>query len=150
MFKTIKKIFGRKPKEKEPKEPKISIGQKIQNKASGALDFFKRKTEEIQNEFGNIRSKMSNLLETNYNLGLKHLEKGNISDAIFRFRFIKKFWPECYDAHYQLAYALVLNKRPYEAKKILLTLLAKKPNYDIKAQELLDQIAQGENRGEDK
>ena len=84
------------------------------------------------------------MLETNYSLGLKHLDKGNVSDAIFRFRFVKRFWPECFDAHYQLAYALTLNKRPFEARKILTELLKKKPDYNIKAQELLDKINRGE------
>ena len=125
MFKILKKIIRGKSEDKDNNlsiENKVSIAQKIQD----------------------VKTKVSNLLETNYNLGLKHLEKGNISDAIFRFRFIKKFWPEHFDAYYQLAYSLTLNKRPFEAKKILTELLVKKPDYDPKAQDLLDKINRGE------
>ena len=57
-------------------------------------------------EFENVKSKFNNLLETNYNQGLWHIEKNNINEAIFRFRFIKKFWPKHYDSWYQLAYCL--------------------------------------------
>ena len=141
MFKAVKKIFSKNPDEQKNKTTLIN---KAQQKAEGFIDFIQNKIQETKNEFGDIRAKMSNLLETNYNLGLKHLEKGNISDAVFRFRFIKKFWPECFDAYYQLAYALALNKKPYEAKKVLTELLIKKPDYDIKARELFDKIKRGE------
>jgi len=146
MFKLFKKIFiGNRKKDIETnKIQEESIVQKIQNKAEMLAEFASNKFQETINEFGNIKEKMSNLLETNYNLGLKHLERGNISDAVFRFRFIKKFWPHCFDAHYQLAYSLFLNKRPFEAKKILIELLRKNPSYDIKAQELINKIDKGE------
>lgn len=147
MFKILKKIIIGKSEDKnniQDIENNVSIVQKIHDKAQGFASFFKTKIQETKDEFGDVRAKLSNLLETNYNLGLKHLEKGNISDAIFRFRFIKKFWPECYDAYYQLAYSLTLNNRPFEAKKILTQLLAKKPDYDLKAQELIDKINRGE------
>ncbi len=144
MFKIVKKMIVGTPSDKKEEENKVTLIQKIQEKAFGLIDFFQSKIQETKEEFGDVKSKVSNLLETNYNLGLKHLEKGNISDAVFRFRFIKKFWPECFDAYYQLAYSLALNKRPYEAKKILTELLIKKPDYDAKAQELLDKINRGE------
>lgn len=144
MFKFLKKIVVGTREEKVVEEVKDSLVQKIQKKAEGFADFIKSRIQETRDEFGDVRAKMSNLLETNYNLGLKHLEKGNISDAIFRFRFVKKFWPKCFDAYYQLAYALTINKRPFEARKILTELLKKKPDYNIKAQELLDKINRGE------
>ncbi len=147
MFKILKKIIRGKSEDKDNNlsiENKVSIAQKIQDKTHGFINFFKTKIQETKDEFGDVKTKVSNLLETNYNLGLKHLEKGNISDAIFRFRFIKKFWPEHFDAYYQLAYSLTLNKRPFEAKKILTELLVKKPDYDPKAQDLLDKINRGE------
>jgi len=144
MFKTVKKILlGNNSKEANSSEvAKISLGDKIQQKAQGFIKFIQDRIEESKSEFGDIKSKMSNLLETNYQLGLRHLAKGNISDAIFRFRFIKKFWPNCFDAYYQLAYCLVLNKRVFEAKKILKELLEKDPNYDPKAKALLENLNQ--------
>ncbi|MSP33293.1 MAG: tetratricopeptide repeat protein [Rickettsiales bacterium] len=147
MFKIFKKAIIGKSEDKDKAqtiENKVSIVQKMQDKARNFTNFLKTKIQETKDEFGDIKTKVSKLLETNYNLGLKHLEKGNISDAIFRFRFIKKFWPEHFDAYYQLAYSLSLNKRPFEAKKILTELLVKKPDYDLKAQDLLDKINRGE------
>lgn len=135
-------IIGNSSEAQSSVEPKISLAEKITQKANNLFLFVKNKAQETKSEFGDIKSKMSNLLETNYNLGLRHLEKGNISDAVFRFRFIKKFWPDCFDAYYYLAYSLALNKRPFEAKKILNELLIKKPDYDSKATDLLNKINQ--------
>ena len=72
--------------------------------------------------------------------GSKHLANGKLSEAIFRFRFTKKMWPDFFDAYYSLAYCLVLNKKLIEAKKHLEELLAKKPDYNPKAKALLDMI----------
>lgn len=144
MFKFIKKMIIGDSAEKKAatEEPKITFGEKIHQKIGNLFHFVKNKTQETKEEFGDIKSKVSNLLETNYNLGLKHLEKGNISDAVFRFRFVKKFWPDCFDAYYYLAYSLALNKRPFEAKKVLTELLVKKPDYNSRARELLNKINQ--------
>lgn len=117
MFKIFRKMIVGTPKEPEVGEIKLSLMDKIHTKAEALFGFVQTKAKETVDEFGDVRSKVSNLLETNYNLGLRHLEKGNISDAVFRFRFVKKFWPEYLDAYYQLGYALALNKRPFEAKK---------------------------------
>jgi len=136
MFKTVKKILlGNNSKEANSSEvAKISLGDKIQQKAQGFIKFIQDRIEESKSEFGDIKSKMSNLLETNYQLGLRHLAKGNISDAIFRFRFIKKFWPNCFDAYYQLAYCLVLNKRVFEAKKNIKRTFRKRSKLRSKSQ----------------
>jgi tetratricopeptide (TPR) repeat protein len=133
----FKKLIGKSEK-KETGGEKLAVT--LRQKSGKFSDFLGEKFQAIQNEFYTIRAKCENLRETNYNLGLKHLEKGNLSDAIFRFRFIKKFWPDLLDARYQLAYCLVLKKKPFEAKKILEELFAQNPNYDSKAKELLDDI----------
>ena len=99
----------------------------------------------VRKEILTVRERSKNLRKSNYELGLKHLENGDLSDAIFRFRFIKKFWPDLYDAYYQLAYCLVLKKKPAEAKMILEELLLKKPDYEEKARELLGHINSGLN-----
>lgn len=134
--KLLNKILG---KEKKPNAGERFAG-KLRDKADQFSNFLGDKFSQAQEEFGVMRSKMNNLRETNYNLGLHHLEKGNLSDAIFRFRFIIKFWPDLYDAYYQLAYCLVLNNKPYEAKIVLRDLLSKNPDFDPKARELLDHI----------
>jgi len=107
MFKIIKKFLFKK-KEFENKQ---GISAKLKEKAGGLSSFVADKAEQIREELVNMRHKMSNLLDTNYKLGMKHLENGNLSDAIFRFNFITKFWPHYYDAYYQLAYTLVLKKK---------------------------------------
>ena len=87
-----------------------------------------------------IKEKSKNLVETNYNLGISHLEKGNLSDASFRFFIMTKFWPKFYEAHYQLAYIAMLRDKPYKAKKILDNLIAKNAELDPKFYELLEKI----------
>ena len=71
---------------------------------------------------------------------MNHLEKGNLSDAHFRFFIMTKFWPQFYEAYYQLAYVLILKERPLRAKKVLEDLISKNPEIDPKFHELLEQI----------
>lgn len=125
----VKKLLFKKADKKQEQEQKNSLAislreksQELSNELSGRIDLMK-------NEFFVMKEKYNNLLETNYNLGLKHIENGRLSDAIFRFHFIKKFWPQHYDSYYQLAYCLVLNKKPDEAKKILEELMTKDPQH---------------------
>jgi len=138
----IKNFFKKNKAEKEEytKDAKANSSSKISEKSDLVVKFFSEKFEATKREIFIIRSKCKNLRETNYNLGLKHLEDGNLGEAIFRFRFTKKFWPDLFDAYYQLAYCLVLNKEMNKAKEVLAELLSKKPDYDDKAQELLKRI----------
>ncbi len=123
----LKKVFFKKsPKVAEPKPTLVTSLNEKSKLLSSALS---EKYDEVKNELFSMRDKFGNLLETNYNLGLTHLENGNLSDATFRFRFIKKFWPQHYDSHFQLAYCLLLSKKTAEAKKVLLELLAKDPGH---------------------
>lgn len=128
------------------KKTKTKIG-----KAEAIANFFKEKTssmlfflgnrfEIVKKEIEIIKEKSKNLLETNYSLGLKHLEKGNLADAIFRFKFIKKFWPDHYESHYQLAYCYFLQNRFVRSKKILEDLIIIDPNSKDKALQLIEQI----------
>ncbi len=143
MFGKIKKMFSSRKDEIESQKPSFfdNLYQKTTNISSKIINHFKN----LVDEMFIMRQKFKNLLETNMKLGFWHIEKGNISDAIFRFRFIKKFWPECYDAYYQLAYALVLNKKNQKAREVLLELLQKNPNYDQKARDLLFKIENSNN-----
>lgn len=93
------------------------------------------------NDCKSLRRKMTNLMETNYNQGIWHIEQNNISDAIFRFRFIKKFWPQHLDSQYQLALCLIKKNKHREAKDILKNLLTTSPDYsNFPAKELLHTI----------
>ncbi len=137
IVKIFKKILGR-PDAKEAKESKISVN--LHEKASKVQKFLEDRFEFANEEFYVIKKKLEDLRETNYNQGLKYLERGDIRDAIFRFRIVRKFWPDLLDAHYHLAYALMLNNKPDKAKVILQGLLLDHPDYDPKARELLNKI----------
>lgn len=140
----------------------ISKNKKIEEKPENNIGFFdniktkletffhlgKSKVQETKDEIFEMKEKLGNLLETNYKLGLTHLENGNLSDAVFRFRFIIKFWPHHLDSYYQLAYCLVLKNKFLQAKKVLEELLVKDPNYDQKAQDLLNRINHFEQQQE--
>jgi tetratricopeptide (TPR) repeat protein len=146
----FKKILGKKeePKE-EPLNSKIAIS--LREKSKEFSDFLFTKIGSTKEEISVIRTKFKNLLETNYSLGLKHIERGHIPEAIFRFRFIKKFWPHHYDSYYFLAYCLALKRKKVEARKILEELFIKNPNYDQKAKDLLDHLKSSvENEDEKK
>lgn len=71
--------------------------------------------------------KLSNLVETNYNLGLYHLRANNLRDAEFRFRIVLYFRPTHHLALYNLAKCYIAKKQKHAAiEKIKLALKAKK------------------------
>ncbi len=133
----FKKIFGE-SEEKESGGTKLAIA--LKEKSEKFSNFLSEQMEVAKKEFFTIKEKCKDLRQTNYNLGIFHLEKGNLSEAIFRFRLTKKFWPDHFDTYYQLAYCLTLKKKNEEAKKVLQELLEKKPDYDKKARELLEHL----------
>jgi tetratricopeptide (TPR) repeat protein len=98
----------------------------------------------VKNEMMAAKEKSKNLRQANYELGMKHLEKGNISEALFRFRITTKFWPDLLDAQYQFAYCLALKNKASQAKEVLQKLLEKKPDFQ-QARELLNVINQVES-----
>lgn len=134
----IIKIFSSKKPAKE--DSTVKFANTLKEKSQSFSSLLGDKFEQAKNEFFTIKDKCNNLLETNYNLGEKHLARGNLKEAVFRFRFIKKFWPKHYDSQYKLAYCLTLDKKPEEAKKVLEELLIQNPDYDPQAKELLDLI----------
>jgi tetratricopeptide (TPR) repeat protein len=133
----INKALGKKT-EKELKSEKIA--SKVQQNMKNFSGFLSEKTDLAIKEYALIKEKSKNLVETNYKLGMSHLEKGNLSDAHFRFFIMTKFWPQFYEAYYQLAYVLILKERPLRAKKVLEDLISKNPEIDPKFHELLEQI----------
>ncbi len=137
----IKKIFKKLLGFKGDKvESKVSVS--LKGKINNISSFVDEKIDLAKKEYFETREKLGNLRETNYSQGLRYIEKGHLKDAVFRFRFIKKFWPEMHDAYYQLAYCLYLRKKPYEAKAVLIELLQKNPQFGEKANHLLVKIEQ--------
>ena len=65
-----------------------------------------------------IRIKAKDLKKTNFELALYHFYKGNLSDARFRFRFVKLFWKDMIECDYFIARTFFLDRaykkaRPY-------------------------------------
>lgn len=72
------------------------------------------------------KEKLKNIIETNYKLGLYHLNANNLNDAAFRFRLVLYFEPTHYNALYNLAKCLIAKKRKESAiEKLKLALQLK-------------------------
>jgi len=109
-------------------------------------DFFKNARGQItsiirrvKNFIDDVKDKFHNLYQTNYDTGMYHLERGNLWDAAFRFKIIKRFWPDMLDAQYKYAYCLVLQGFNSDAKTLLKEILVKDQNY-TQAKELLEKV----------
>lgn len=59
-----------------------------------------------------IREKLKDIPNTNFQLGLYHLTQGNLRDAILRFRLVTKLDNTHAEAYYYLAQALALSEKP--------------------------------------
>ena len=75
--------------------------------------------------------KLKNLSETNYRLGLYHMDKGNIRDAKMRFSFVLKLKPDFAPAHYHLARCHLFNLDFDKAKTELNLALSLDPNLKV-------------------
>ena len=112
----INKITGKKSKSELESEKFVHKINSATSKISELSNFF---LKNITHELSAIYAKSKNLLETNHQLGLNHIKKGNLKDARFRFAIIIRFWPKFYEAHYQKAYVEMLLDKPEEALKTI-------------------------------
>ena len=78
-----------------------------------------------------IREKLKDLAKTNYELGLFHLENGNLADAKMRFIFALKLKGELAPAHYHLARCHLFNLAFDKAKHELETAIALDPSLSL-------------------
>jgi tetratricopeptide (TPR) repeat protein len=141
----ISKILGKSKKKElefEKKSPKLNA---VRSKSDEFLKFLSKKAEQSFDEAKIVSQKLKNLEETNFELGRLHIKKGNINEAIFRFRLIRFIYPDNLDAYYELAYCLVLKNKFTKSQKVLEELLAKDPNYHGRAFELLDYLKNLQN-----
>lgn len=145
MFNRLKNIaLGRKARKSTAKsqndydsENPVSSFFSGSKKVSNLLqDYFSGLFSEIKM----IKVKSKNLLQTNINLGLKHLNNDHISDAIFRFRIIAFFWPNHVKTYYYLAHCYILQKKYEKAKKYLKILLQMDPSYESKTLNMIKKI----------
>lgn len=98
--------------------------------------------EGIGSFFKRNKEKLNHLYQTNYNTGMYHLEKGNVWDAIFRFKIIQKFWPDKLEAQCKYALCLILNEMNDDSERLLNDILIKDPNLE-EAKDLLSKIKEG-------
>lgn len=134
----LKRIFTKNLPKKNSTKSKVEEVQ--ESRAKKLKDFLEDRFEFIKDEFNIIREKCQDLRQTNYDLAMMHREKGDIKEAAFRFWLMTKFWPQYYEAYYEMAYCLYLDNRKFKAKKVLQDLLDKKTPYSKKAKALLKDI----------
>ena len=99
MFKYLKNLVTGGKKE-DIKNSKLS---KFTDSTSG---FFKN----ILLEIDIISEKIKDLHLSNYNLANRHFKKGNISEAIFRLKIVRRFWPDDKKAHFGLIYCYFIEE----------------------------------------
>lgn len=145
VFNSIKKIVGFDKKASNPLESADSR-EKIVDKMQQIPGFLNKKFNEAVAEYSLIREKMKDLSKTNYDLGMKHLERGLVLEAIFRFKMVKRFWPDNYEAYYQLAYCLILVEKFDQAEEIIAELITKNPDYESRVMVLLSSIDNAKNK----
>jgi len=126
MFDQFKKILGF-----GKKEDKSSFG-----KVEKAVNFLSEKIKEAVSESKVIMDKLHDLHKTNYELGLIHLKKGNLKEAIFRFKIVRKFWPQDYNSHLKLIYCYFITKQEEYANRAIEYLLYLDPNFKSEIEQL--------------
>jgi len=83
-------------------------------------EFLRDKILEAKEYFRLIQKNLRDLYNTNTNLGLYHLQKGNLNDAIFRFWLVEKFVaPKDAKLHYWLGWCYFLKKNYDKASEHL-------------------------------
>lgn len=85
------------------------------------------------------KSKLKNLTETNFKLGIYHLNNHNLNDASLRFHLVIWLNPSYVEAYYYLAYVFLLKKQYEKSKKQLIKTLELAPNHE-KAKSRFNQL----------
>lgn len=101
-------------------------------KVEKGFDYISNRIKEAILESQIIVQKLQNLHNTNYQLGLDHLDKGNVNEAIFRFKIVRKFWPADHEAHLKLIYCYFILEDRVKAQKAIDYLLSL--NDDLKSE----------------
>ena len=98
------------------------IFNKIKNFFDFLLSLKFNKTQFLVNKCKDFiketRIKLNDLSKTNFDLGIHHLNKGNLNDAILRFKLVKRFGHQYDDLDYFLG-RCYLEKLKYSKAKIL-------------------------------
>jgi ubiquinone/menaquinone biosynthesis C-methylase UbiE len=70
-------------------------------------------------KFFSFKKKITNLLQTNYDLGIFHLNQHNINDSILRLKIVLFFNPKHFSAKYYLAICFYIKNQSQKAKRLL-------------------------------
>ena len=83
-------------------------------------NFIKNKILEFKNYISDCKYKFSHIAETNYQLGIDHLYRGNLNDALLRFKLVDKFFnPNNSKVYYQLGLVYFLKNNYRQAIEYL-------------------------------
>lgn len=101
--------------------------------------FLKERTAQAAKEWKVAKEKMKDIPGTNYNLGLYHLQNGNLDDAIMRFKMVIFLTPEKAEAYYNLARCLIRIKDNPSAEENLNKALSMKGDFP-EAKYMMDKL----------
>lgn len=90
---------------------------KIDGEQVGFLQYIKYLLNRFTLESKVIREKLKNIPKTNFELGLRHLQRGNLSDAIMRFKMVTFLVPDHKEAFYYLGCALIRDESYEQAQE---------------------------------
>lgn len=113
----------------------------IDNGIAKLTNNLKKLYKYLVDEFILSLNKLKNLTKTNFNLGLYHLNKNNLNDAILRFNLVNWLTPNYAESHYYLACSYYLKKEYKKSKKHFLKTLELEPNHE-KAKYRLNQLSE--------
>jgi predicted TPR repeat methyltransferase len=94
-----------------------------------AVPILKQKFNDFLTECSQSKDKLKDIPGTNYNLGLAHMQRGNIEDAVLRFRMVIFLTPENIGARYYLARCLLLLGEEENAKEQFNLVLKSQADY---------------------
>ena len=97
----------------------LEILKRILLAPRAAFDVIQKGLNELSLFFKEAVIKVKNLSQTNYDLGLLHISRGNIIDAKFRFILVTRFNKDFLDSEYQLARCYIYLGDIKKAKSIL-------------------------------
>lgn len=102
---------------------------KISDSEENIFSFIKSSAKKFIAESSIIREKLKDLPKTNYELGLRHFERGNLDDAIMRFKMVSFLLPEHKESNYQLGRCLVIKEDNERAKECFERAVEIDPDY---------------------
>lgn len=130
----FKKALGIKDSDNKDKE--IVKKPSTKERFHQTLNLIEDKVSNALSESQIVREKLKDLQKTNYDLAIEHLRNGNIKEAIFRFKIVRKFWPQNYAAHLDLIYCYLILDEEENANDAIDYLLYLEPELELEIERL--------------